>query len=94
MERIVTVVPKEGLHARPASAFVRTAGEFDAEVTVRPADENREPARGNSMLAVTSLGVKGGDKVRITAQGPDAAEALDALEAVLQKPADALDEDG
>lgn len=92
MDRTVTVVPEDGLHARPASAFVSTAGDFDAEITVAPADGSREPARGDSMLAVTSLGVTGGDDVRITAEGPDAAAALDALEALLQKPADELDD--
>jgi phosphocarrier protein len=92
MERIVTVVPEDGLHARPASAFVSTAGEFDAEITVAPADGDREPARGDSMLAVTSLGVTGGEDVRITAEGPDAEAALDALEALLQKPAEELED--
>jgi phosphocarrier protein len=86
MERIVEVVPDAGLHARPAAAFVRTANEFDADLSVgRPGEE---AVGANSMLAVTGLNVRNGEAVRIVAEGDDAAEALDALEAVLTTPVD------
>ena len=93
MERTVTVVPEKGLHARPASEFVQTASEFDATVTIAPVDDHASSARGDSMLAVTSLGVRGGDDVRLTADGSDAEAALDALESVLNTPAEELDEE-
>jgi len=93
MERIVTVVPEDGLHARPASTFVQTASEFEATITVVPVDAEGSSARGDSMLAVTSLGVRGGDDVRLEADGSDAEAALDALEAVLRTPAAELDEE-
>lgn len=96
MERVVDVVPDAGLHARPASAFVRTVSQYDATVTVGRADDGPEGAvEANSMLAVTGLGVGGGESVRIVAEGPDASEALDALEAVVTTPVeDDGDEDG
>ena len=93
MERVVTVVPEDGLHARPASAFVRTAGEYDAEITAAAVDGDGRPARADSMLAVTGLGVECGDEVRIEAEGADAEAALDALETVLQTPAAELEAD-
>lgn len=92
MERTVTVVPEAGLHARPASKFVRTANEFDADLSVgRPGDD---PVNARSMLAVTGLNVEHGEDVVVIADGADAeAEAaLDALEAVLTTPVE--DEDG
>jgi phosphocarrier protein HPr len=90
MERIVEVVPEAGLHARPASEFVQTANGFDSEVTVgRANDDNAVSA--NSMLAVTGLNVDHGERVRITAEGDDAAAALDELEALLTTPVE--DED-
>jgi len=92
MERTVTVVPEDGLHARPASAFVRTAGEFDAEITLSPAGED-DTARGDSMLAVTSLGIECGDDVVLSADGADAERALDALAEILRTPADELDDE-
>jgi phosphocarrier protein len=90
MERIVEIVPEAGLHARPASEFVQTANGFDSEVAVgRANDDNAVSA--NSMLAVTGLNVDHGERVRITAEGDDAAAALDELEALLTTPVE--DED-
>ena len=83
MERTVTVVPEAGLHARPASAFVRTANEYDAEVTIETVSDGDDPANAASMLAVTGLGVESGEDVRLSAEGDDAKAALDALEGVL-----------
>lgn len=84
MKRIVTVAPEDGLHARPATAFVRTANGFDADVRVGPA--NGDLVEAESVLAVTSLGVPSGQAVRIVAEGADAEAALDALESVLSTP--------
>jgi len=92
MERTVEVVPDAGLHARPAAAFVRTANEFEAELTVGRPDGDAVSA--NSMLAVTGLNVRNGERVRIVAEGDDAGEALDALESVLTTPVEGEDGDG
>ncbi|WP_224269152.1 phosphocarrier protein HPr [Haloprofundus salinisoli] len=86
MERIVTIVPEAGLHARPASQFVQTANEHDAEVTIEKVDGDGGPVNAASMLSVTSLGAAHGDEVRLVAEGDDAEAALDALEEVLTTP--------
>lgn len=85
MERTVTVVPEDGLHARPAASFVETANEFDADVRVAPAGGD-DAVDAASMLAVTSLGVASGEDVRLIAEGDDAAAALDDLEELLSTP--------
>jgi phosphocarrier protein len=91
--RTVTVVPEDGLHARPAAKFVETANEYDCDLTVGTVDSgDRVDAR--SMLAVTSLGVASGEAVRLTADGGCDGEetaALDALEAILSTPEGASD---
>ena len=92
MERTLTVVPEDGLHARPAATFVETASNFDAEITVKAVDGNRPAVSADSMLGVTGLGVRGGDDVRLVAEGPDAEAALDALAEILSTPEDELDE--
>ncbi|WP_408957679.1 phosphocarrier protein HPr [Natrinema sp. 74] len=86
MERTVTVVPEDGLHARPAAKFVETATAFDADVQVAPADGDDEPVDAASMLAVTALGVASGEDVRLIAEGDDAEAALDDLEELLSTP--------
>lgn len=88
MERVVTVVPKNGLHARPASTFVEAASSYGADVTVGRPDGDQVNAA--SMLGVTGLGVESGDQVRIVAEGDAAEEALDALEEILSTPEDEL----
>lgn len=84
IERTVTVVPEAGLHARPATKFVQTAQEYDAEVQVGRLGEDQVPA--SSMLSVTGLGVGNGEEVRLTADGPDEEAAIDALAEILTTP--------
>ena len=87
MERTVTVVPEDGLHARPATTFVEAAGNFDAEITVEAVDGSRPPVAADSILGVTGLGVRRGDTVRLTAEGSEAEPALEALVNVISTPA-------
>ncbi|MEA2655572.1 MAG: phosphocarrier protein HPr [Chloroflexota bacterium] len=64
------------LHARPAGAFVKTALQFQSSVTVA---SNGKLANAKSILAVLALGAAGGTMLRLSAEGDDAAAALDAL---------------
>ena len=64
------------LHARPAANFVRAAMSFNAEVQVAAGDREVD---AKSLLSVLALGAKGGTELRLTASGPDATAALDAL---------------
>jgi phosphocarrier protein len=84
IERTVTVVPEDGLHARPASQVVEAANEYESDVTVAPADGISVDAA--SMLAVTGLGIGSGDEADLTADGPDEQAALDELETILTTP--------
>lgn len=70
--RTVTLVNRDGLHARPAAEFVKLAARFGAETTVQGAD-------ARSLLAVMALGLTRGSEVRIEAHGPGAQAAVDAL---------------
>jgi phosphocarrier protein HPr len=89
MERTVTVVPEAGLHARPASEFVQTANQFETDLSVgRAGDGEDSLVDAGSMLAVTGLNIGHGESVRIVAEGPDAAAAVDAIETVLTTPLD------
>lgn len=84
-ERIVTVVPEAGLHARPADRFVDTAKQFDVDVRIARTDSD-DVVAADSMIAVTSLGVRHGESVRLIADGENADAALDALADVLTTP--------
>jgi phosphocarrier protein HPr len=75
-ERQTTVGPEEGLHARPAAQFVKTAKGFSSEIVVVKGDRE---ANAKSSLKIMTLGAKKGDSIIIRAEGEDAEEAVDAL---------------
>jgi phosphotransferase system HPr (HPr) family protein len=72
----VTLPEAVDLHARPAADFVRAAMAFAASIRV---GANGREADAKSLLTVLALGAKGGTELRLTAEGDDAATALDAL---------------
>ena len=79
-ERRLRVRNAAGLHARPAAAFVRAAGRFgDADIALWNLTAGRGPADATSINAVITLGVRQGDEILLTASGPRAQAALDAL---------------
>ena len=71
-----------GLHARPAAQFVATAARFQSQILVQNLTRNTELVRGDSINQVTTLGVRQGHELVITATGSDADEALAALQAL------------
>ncbi len=76
VEREATVGPEEGLHARPAAQFVKTAKRFSSEIVV---SKGEREANAKSSLKIMTLGARKGDKLTIRAEGDDAEEAVDAL---------------
>ena len=76
LERKLIVGLKEGLHARPATQFVKLARGFSANLEIV-----REGISANAKSAVKLmlLGVKEGDEISIRADGEDAVQALQAL---------------
>jgi phosphotransferase system HPr (HPr) family protein len=74
------VVLPAHLHARPAGQVVQAAARFQAEVQIEYAGK---VANARGVLAVMALGATAGTTVTLRATGPDAAEAVDAVVAVL-----------
>lgn len=79
VEREVTVVNPVGLHSRPASLVVKAATGFDAVPTITDVTTGKGPARADSMIALLALGATQGHLLRVRAEGPDAAAAVDAI---------------
>ncbi|HEX3484079.1 MAG TPA: HPr family phosphocarrier protein [Micropepsaceae bacterium] len=73
---VATIVNKRGLHARASAKFVETAARFQAEVTVTKGDAS---VSGRSIMGLMLLAASLGTSVELTAEGPDAQAALDAL---------------
>jgi multiphosphoryl transfer protein len=74
-----------GLHARPAARFVQTTAGFDANVQVMNLTSGRGPASGRSLNGLATLGIRQGHEILVSAHGPQAAAALDALAALAKR---------
>ena len=81
VERRYRVPFGHGLHARPAASIAAALVGISADVQIRA---NGRQASARSMIGLMTLGVARGDLVDVVAQGVDAAEALLALEALLE----------
>jgi phosphoenolpyruvate-protein phosphotransferase/dihydroxyacetone kinase phosphotransfer subunit len=68
-----------GLHARPAARFVETVRRFDAQVRVAKAPDG-QPVKATSLTNVVALGARFGDTLVVSASGPQAGEAIAALQ--------------
>lgn len=80
-ELILTIKNKVGLHARPASLFVREAVKFQSNITVLHGEKQ---ANAKSILNVLALGVNQGAQITLRAEGPDAELALQALQTLIE----------
>ncbi|MGB3682347.1 MAG: HPr family phosphocarrier protein [Rubrobacteraceae bacterium] len=76
VEKEVTIVPEEGLHARPAAEFVKEAKGYSSDIKVV---KDGKEANAKSSLSLMSLGAKQGDKLTIRAEGEDEKAAAEAL---------------
>jgi phosphoenolpyruvate-protein phosphotransferase len=73
-----------GLHARPAAQFVKTASQFDAQIQVSNLTNGKGPVTAKSMNAVATLGAVQGHRIRITAAGLQAKQALASLKKLVE----------
>mgnify|MGYP000566056587 CR=1 FL=1 len=67
---------QSGLHARPAAAFVKTANNFRAQITVT---KDGDSVNGKSIMGVLMLAAEQGVTLKIRTTGADASAAADAL---------------
>ena len=81
LEKEITIINRLGLHARPAAMFVRVASRHRCEIWVAKEDEE---INGKSIMGLMMLAAGQGSKLRIRAEGPDAAQALQDIEELIQ----------
>lgn len=75
-ERTVEILNKRGLHARASAKFVRLASAYEAEVLV---SKDGQSVDARSIMGLMMLAAGPGSAIHIAAEGEQAAEALDAL---------------
>lgn len=70
------IINAEGLHARPASAFIRHAIQFQSEILVI---KNNNEYNAKSIVNILAAVIKKGEEIEVRATGPDEEEALDSI---------------
>ncbi len=85
IKKRIQIKSSQGLHARPASLFVRIANKFESEVTVKKDDE---AVNGKSIMGLLTLAANQGSFIEIEVSGPDAEAAMAELEAFLSSDED------
>ena len=78
--RVFTIINQKGLHARASAKFVQTVEKFDADVRVGRCGET---VGGTSIMGLMMLAAGPGTDITVVASGKEGAEALAAIEALV-----------
>lgn len=89
LTREITLLNKYGMHVRPAGLFAKLASRYDADITV---EKDGNSVSGKSIMALMTLEAVRGTVLKVIATGPQAKEALDELEALVERKFDIPDE--
>jgi phosphocarrier protein HPr len=82
LQRKVVLANPNGLHLRPSAAFAELAGHYQCNVCVCL---DGRTVNGKSIWDLISLAAMPGSELTLEADGPDAAEALEALAELLAR---------
>lgn len=84
VEKTITVTHKLGLHARPASLFVKTAQAFQSKITIANLTRNTQPGDAKSVLTLLQSAVAHDHTIHLVAEGQDAGKAIDTLSKLIE----------
>ena len=76
IEKEFVIPNKLGLHARPAAMFVQEAAKFRSSILV---NKDGLEINGKSVMGLMLLAAECGSRLKIKAEGPDEAQAIEAL---------------
>jgi phosphocarrier protein HPr len=77
IKKAYTILAPEGMHARPATAMVKLARQFKAEIFLKSGEQR---SRLNSLIGVLSMGIKGGATIELEIEGVDEGDAAAAFD--------------
>jgi phosphocarrier protein len=79
--RILKISNRKGLHARASAKFVRCIENFDVVIRV---SKDGHVVGGDSIMGLMMLAASEGSELHVSAAGPDADEAMDALSSLIE----------
>jgi len=80
LQREVEIVNKLGLHARASAKLTQVAGQFQSDVWVT---RNGKRVNAKSIMGVMMLAAAKGSRIVIETNGPDEAQAIQTLQALV-----------
>ena len=80
--REMVVTNRNGIHARPAAMFVKTANRFESDIFV---EKDGEKVNGKSIMGLMMLAAGPGSRLTVSAEGGDAAKAVGELEDLMKR---------
>ena len=80
-QRVLKIVNKRGLHARASAKFVKLAEKYDCDIRV---SKDGHVVGGTSIMGLMMLAASTGCSIHVSASGPDAGKALEALEDLVE----------
>ncbi len=78
----IKVKNKTGLHARPASEFVKEASKFKSAIAI---EFQGKKVNAKSIIHVLSAGIAAGSTITLSADGEDEKQAIEVLSGVIDK---------
>ncbi len=81
-QAMVVIKNRLGLHARPAMSFVDVANTYTSDIRVQ---KDKQVVDGKSIMQMMMLAATQGTGLSISATGPDAEEAVQALVALVER---------
>lgn len=82
LTKVLAIKNRLGLHARAAAMLVQTASKFEADIKVC---KDGQVVDARSILGLLMLAAAQGSFIEVTAQGPDAEQALAAIEELVSR---------
>jgi len=75
-ERIITVINRAGIHARPSALLVQTTKNYKSNIYM---EKNNDRINAKSIMGIITLGASYGTELKIIAEGEDEEAAVEAI---------------
>ena len=89
LSREFELLNKYGMHVRPAGALAKLCQKYRSDITV---EKEGRAVSGKSVLGLMTLEAPCGTRLKISADGPDAEDALEAIAELVDNRFGILDE--
>jgi phosphocarrier protein len=76
IEKVITVINRAGIHARPSAMLVQTTKNFKSNIYI---EKNNDRINGKSIMGIITLGASYGTELKIIAEGEDEQSAVEII---------------